>query len=36
MKDIKKIEEEMEMTPEIKYIVDFIRSSERGIIPANK
>ena len=33
---LKKIEEEMEMTPEIKYIVDFIRSSERGIIPANK
>lgn len=27
-----RIEEELEMTPEIKYIVDFIRTSERGII----
>lgn len=29
---LSKIEEEMEQTPEIKYIIDFIRSSERGII----
>ncbi|KAA6307535.1 Acyl-[acyl-carrier-protein]--UDP-N-acetylglucosamine O-acyltransferase, partial [termite gut metagenome] len=27
-----KIESEMEMIPEISYIVDFIRGSERGII----
>ena len=27
-----KVEEELEMTPEIRYIVDFIRSSKRGII----
>ena len=33
---LKKIEEEMEMTPEISYIVDFIKSSDRGIIPAGK
>ena len=31
-----KIEAEMEMTPEISYIVEFIRSSQRGIIPAGK
>ena len=31
-----KIEEEMEMTPEISYIVNFIRESPRGIIPAGK
>lgn len=31
-----KIEEEMEMTPEISYIVSFIRESTRGIIPAGK
>lgn len=30
---LNKIEAEMEMTPEIRYIVDFIRSSTRGIIP---
>ena len=29
---LRKIEEEMVMTPEIKYIVDFIRASKRGII----
>lgn len=29
---LNKIEQEMEKTPEIAYIVDFIRSSERGII----
>ena len=33
---LNKIEEELEMTPEIKYIVEFIRESPRGIIPANK
>jgi UDP-N-acetylglucosamine acyltransferase len=33
---LNKIEEEMEMTPEIKYIVDFIRSSKRGIISGRK
>ena len=34
---LKKIENEMEMTPEISYIVNFIRESARGIIPqANK
>ena len=33
---LKKIEDELEMTPEIKYIVEFIRESPRGIIPANK
>ncbi|MBS1308575.1 MAG: acyl-[acyl-carrier-protein]--UDP-N-acetylglucosamine O-acyltransferase, partial [Bacteroides sp.] len=27
---------EMEMTPEISYIVNFIRESTRGIIPASK
>ena len=32
----KKIEDEMEMTPEISYIVNFIRESARGIIPAGK
>lgn len=31
-----KIEAEMEKTPEINYILNFIRSSERGIIPAGK
>ena len=31
-----KIEEEMEMTPEISYIVSFIPESTRGIIPAGK
>ena len=31
-----KIEAEMEMTPEISYIVEFIRSSQRGIIPGGK
>lgn len=31
-----KIEEEMEMTPEISYIVQFIKESARGIIPAGK
>ena len=31
-----KIETEMEMTPEISYIVEFIRSSQRGIIPGGK
>lgn len=31
---IAKIEEEMEMTDDIKYIVDFIKSSKRGIIAA--
>lgn len=31
-----KIEAEMEMTPEISYIVEFIRSSQRGIIPGSK
>ncbi len=30
---LKKIEDEMEMTPEISYIVNFIRESARGIIP---
>ena len=30
---LKKIEDEMEMTPEISYIVNFIKGSERGIIP---
>lgn len=29
---VKKIEEEMEMTDDIKYIVDFIKNSHRGII----
>ena len=29
---LKKIEDEFEKTPEITYILDFIRSSERGII----
>ncbi|NCC10613.1 MAG: acyl-ACP--UDP-N-acetylglucosamine O-acyltransferase [Bacteroidia bacterium] len=29
---LKKIEEEIEKTPEIEYILDFIRRSERGII----
>ena len=33
---LKKIEEEMEMTPEINYIVTFIRESTRGIIPGGK
>ena len=33
---LNKIEAEMEMTPEIRYIVDFIRSSTRGIIPGGK
>ena len=33
---LKKIEEEMEMTPEITYIVEFIKNSPRGIIPAGK
>ena len=33
---LKKIENEMEMTPEISYIVNFIRESARGIIPASK
>ena len=33
---LKKIEDEMEMTPEISYIVNFIRESARGIIPAGK
>ena len=33
---LNKIEEEMEMTPEIRYIVDFIRNSDRGIIPGGK
>lgn len=33
---LQKIEDEMEMTPEISYIVTFIRSSARGIIPAGK
>lgn len=31
-----KVEEEMKMTPEISYIVNFIRSSKRGIIPASR
>ena len=31
-----KIQAEMEMTPEISYIVEFIRSSQRGIIPGGK
>ena len=31
-----KIEAEMEMTPEISYIVEFIKSSQRGIIPGGK
>ena len=31
-----KVEEEVEQTPEVKYIVEFIRTSERGIIPASK
>lgn len=30
---LRKIEDEMEMTPEISYIVNFIRESKRGIIP---
>lgn len=29
---LKKVEEEIEKTPEIDYILDFIRTSERGII----
>ena len=29
---LKKVEEEIEKTPEIEYILDFIRRSERGII----
>lgn len=29
---IQKIEEEMEMTDDIKYIVDFVKNSQRGII----
>lgn len=33
---LKKIEDEMDMTPEINYIVSFIRESKRGIIPAAK
>lgn len=33
---LKKIENEMEITPEISYIVNFIRESARGIIPAGK
>ena len=33
---LKKIEDEMEMTPEISYIVNFIRESPRGIIPAGR
>ena len=33
---LKKIEDEMEMTKEISYIVDFIKGSVRGIIPAGK
>lgn len=31
---LKKIDEEFPKTPEINYIVDFIRNSSRGIIPA--
>ena len=31
-----KIEAEIEMIPEVKYIVDFIKASTRGIIPAGK
>lgn len=31
---IKRIEEEIEMSPEIKYITDFIKASDRGIIRA--
>ena len=33
---LKKIENEMEMTPEISYSLNFIRESARGIIPASK
>ncbi len=33
---LNKIEAEMEMTPEISYIVSFIRESQRGIIPGGK
>ena len=33
---VARIEAEMEMTPEIRYIVDFVKSSQRGIIPAGK
>ena len=33
---LKKIENEMEMTPEISYIVNFIRESARGIIPCKQ
>ena len=33
---LKKIEDEMPMTPEIDYIVRFIRNSKRGIIPGGK
>lgn len=29
---LQKVEEEVEMTPEVEYIVNFIRNSERGII----
>ena len=29
---LKKIEDEFEKSPEIDYIIDFIRNSERGII----
>ena len=29
---LKKIEEEFELTPEIKHAVDFVKSSKRGII----
>ena len=33
---VARIEAEMEMIPEIRYIVDFVKSSQRGIIPAGK
>ena len=29
---LKKIEDEVESSPEIDYIINFIRNSERGII----
>ena len=29
---LKKIEEEVEMTPEVKRVVEFIRTSERGVV----
>lgn len=32
---LKKVEEELEITPHIKYIIDFIKESPRGIIPTN-